>query len=118
MEVLRCSLELRRAEFTVPNRHAQTCCEGDQQRDKHGRAWISSHPFAAMCEKSTWLRAGLARALANVPGLRPARERTSNGALDLSRGTSGRSSKDRDLFSDLTGAVVAARCPSSSLIVS
>src|SRR5262245_61351540 len=46
----------------------------------------------------------------SVPNLRPAREPTSNGAADVSPGTSSKSLKDRDLLWDLTGAVVAVRC--------
>ena len=40
------------------------------------------------CEESTVASPGLVRALASVRGLRPARERKSNGAVDLSRDTS------------------------------
>ena len=82
--------------------------------NQRSNSWIPSHPFSAMSEKSTSLRAGLARALASVQGLRPARERKSNGAWDLSPGTSGKSWKDRDLLLDLTGAVAAARCPKAA----
>src|SRR6266480_1990408 len=53
----------------------------------------------------------LARALASVQGLRPARERKSTGALGPSRGTSGRSLQGRDLSSGSTAAVAVARFP-------
>src|SRR6266498_2552560 len=50
-----------------------------------------------------------ARGATSVQDLRPVREPTSNDAWDLSRGISGKSSKGRDLLSDSTGAVAAAR---------
>src|SRR5207248_7774722 len=52
----------------------------------------------------------LAHALASVPSLQQARERKSIGALDLSRDTCDRLLRDRDLFSDLRGAVSSAQC--------
>src|SRR5213079_2057951 len=53
----------------------------------------------------------LVRALASVPNLPRARERTSNGALNLSPNTSDRLWKARDLFSDSRGAVGEVRFP-------
>ena len=105
--------------FAFPNDSSRmTAARAIKRRCQKRAGWIAPHPFSATSEESTCAAPGLARALASVPGLRPARERTSNGALDLSPDTSDKSWKDRDLFSDLTGAVAAARCPSSSLIVS
>src|SRR6266536_780059 len=54
---------------------------------------------------------GLARALASAQDLRPTRERKGNGAAALSPDTSSRLWKGRDLLSDSTGAVTAARFP-------
>src|SRR5262245_20360482 len=45
---------------------------------------------------------GLVRVLATAQGLRQRRERRSYGVSDLSRDTSSKSWKDRDLFSDST----------------
>ena len=46
---------IRAAGLRFQTVYAQTYCEGDQQRHEHGSAWISSDPFAGVCEESTRL---------------------------------------------------------------
>src|SRR5690349_7118371 len=53
----------------------------------------------------------LVRVLATAQGLRQRQERKSNGVSDLSRDTSSKSWKDRDLLLDSTAAAAAARLP-------
>src|SRR6266567_6019951 len=54
---------------------------------------------------------GSVRALASIQGLLPVQERKSNGAVELSRDTSNRLSRCRDLLSGSTDAAAAGRFP-------